>query len=111
MIVLHAIWDNNKPAGLHVWAESSLLVIAAGRTLTRPVGKSKFRRKPKPHPFVLGSVALKEELSVLTGGFIGDGREKSVCTSLNLLLPSAGSAAASPGLRNFPPTGSGRCSP
>ncbi|MEO7018973.1 MAG: DEAD/DEAH box helicase [Ktedonobacteraceae bacterium] len=83
MIVLHAIWDYQATARLHVWAETSHLSVVPAQRGGRKAGGS----KPNPHPFALAYDTLCEALGELTGSLLA----ASVSTSAEMLtlnLPS-----------------------
>ncbi|HET9918816.1 MAG TPA: DEAD/DEAH box helicase [Ktedonobacteraceae bacterium] len=79
MIVLHAIWDYRTGGQLHIWAESSTLATATPRS-EKQTGK-----KPRPHPFILPSDALKEEMGKLAGSLLAASASTGMLT---LRLPS-----------------------
>ena len=77
MIVLHSFWDTRGK--LHLWAESSTMPAILRR------GQGRRAIKPRPHPFTLGDDSLREAVSDLSRGLIGEGAISAV---LPVLLPS-----------------------
>jgi len=75
--VLHSFWDTRGK--LHLWAESSTLPVILHR------GRGRRAIKPRPHPFTLASDSLREAISDLFGGLIG---ESAIPAVLLVLLPS-----------------------
>lgn len=80
MIVLHTIWDNPS-SKLHIWAESSNLVMAARKRTARQTEGN----KPRIHPFALAHDALMEELGKVSGSLLV---ENAGIGTLTLRLPS-----------------------
>ena len=77
MIVLHSFWDTRGK--LHLWAESSTMPAVLHR------GRGRRAVKPRPHPFTLANDSLREAVSDLSRGLIGEGTIPAV---LPVLLPS-----------------------
>ena len=82
MIVMHAMWDDSKRAGLSVWAESSSLPIH----VPRHRGRQPKRPKPRQHPFALTHDTLMEAAGKLSGSWVSETAGSDVRT---VLLPSA----------------------
>jgi SNF2 family DNA or RNA helicase len=84
LIVLHAIWEHEKTARLHIWAESSYL----SATIVRRTGRqSKKRQEARLHPFALPREPLQEALVSLVGDDLL--AVDATHTSLCLRLPSS----------------------
>ncbi len=83
MIVLHAIWDYQATARLHVWAETSHLSLVSAQRGGRKAGGS----KSNPHPFALAYDTLCKALGELTGCPLAASVSTSAET-LTLNLPS-----------------------
>ncbi len=81
MIVLHAIWDHRESGKLHVWAETSSLVITAPKRTTRQPQK----QKPQRHPFTLAHDLLKETVAGLSETLLV---ESMGSDTLTIRLPS-----------------------
>ncbi len=92
MIVLHVIWDSLAPSKLHIWAESSSLLISS------PRGKESQTKgeRNQQHPFTLASDSLIEAIGELAGSLI---TERASTGTLTIPLPSTSKEPLpSPGL-------------
>ena len=91
MIVLHALWDWEDGARLHIWAESS-----RQPAKTKRGGRRALSARARAHPFALDTESLREALGELAGSLLAREAQTGLIT---LRLPAAASGPlASPEL-------------
>ncbi|HVU67987.1 MAG TPA: hypothetical protein VHD63_12690, partial [Ktedonobacteraceae bacterium] len=91
MIVLHALWDWEDGARLHIWAESS-----RQPAKTKRGGRRASSARSRAHPFALDTESLREALGELAGSLLAREAQTGLIT---LRLPATASGPlASPEL-------------
>jgi len=89
LIVLHALWDNRLSEKLHIWAESSNLLISSA---TKRGGRQAEAQPSHQHSYALNHALLREAVNELAGSMQ---LQSATPGTLTLLLPSTSKEPAS----------------